>query len=110
MVKRKKNIRKTNKLTKIINERHYIDLKKGELLQLQVWEDDNHNIVKYDLVYINPLIYAGDNGRVLAYDNNHDIHHKHYFGEFIEVDFVSYEDQLEKFEQEYEALKDKFKA
>ena len=110
MVKRKKNPKKTNRLLKVINERHYIDLKKGELLQLQVWEDDNHKVVKYDLVYINPLIYAGDNGRVLAYDNNHNIHHKHYFGEFIEVDFVSYEDQLMKFEKEYEALKRKFKT
>ncbi|NOY72019.1 MAG: transcriptional regulator [Gammaproteobacteria bacterium] len=86
------------------------DLKRGELLQLQVWVDDNHKVVKYDLVYINPLIYAGDNGRVLAYDNNHDIHHKHYFGEFITVDFVSYEDQLKKFEKEYEALKAKFQT
>lgn len=110
MVKRKKKPSKTRKLRKVVNERHYLDLKKGELLQLQVWEDDNHKVVKYDLVYINPLIYAGDNGRVLAYDNNHDIHHKHYFGEFIEVDFVSYEDQLMKFEKEYEALKRKFKA
>ena len=55
-------------------------------------------------------VIMGVNGRVLAYDNNHDIHHKHYFSEFIEVDFVSYEDQLQKFEQEYEALKEKFKA
>jgi len=110
MVRRKGKKRKTSKLKKVINERHYIDLKKGELLQLQVWVDANQDVVKYDLVYINPLIYAGDNGRVLAYDNNHDIHHKHYFGKFIEVDFVNYEDQLYKFEKEFAVLKEKYET
>ena len=53
------------------------------------------------MAYINHSIYSGDNGRVLGYDNTHNFHHKHYFGEIIEIDnFVSFLKQVEDFEQE----------
>lgn len=35
---------------------------------------------RYSLVYINPAIYARDNGRVLGYDNAHGYPHRHLFG------------------------------
>ncbi|MFK5985429.1 MAG: hypothetical protein QM479_08375, partial [Pseudomonadota bacterium] len=28
----------------------------------------------------NPMLHQGDNGRVFGYDNAHDYHHKHFFG------------------------------
>ncbi len=53
------------------------------------------------MAYINHSVFADDNGRVLGYDNTHDYHHKHYFGEIIPVDdFTTYQDILERFEQE----------
>jgi hypothetical protein len=47
------------------------------------------------------MLHQGDNGRVLGYDNAHDYHHRHYFGNISPVDdFVSYEDIIERFESE----------
>ncbi len=47
------------------------------------------------------MIFSDDNGRVLGYDNAHNFHHKHYFGEISEVDdFTSYQDLVERFERE----------
>ena len=53
------------------------------------------------MAYINHLIFSGDNGRVLGYDNAHNSHHKHYFGEISEVsDFSDYQNLGKRFEQE----------
>lgn len=53
------------------------------------------------MAYINHLIFPRDNGRVLGYDNTHDTHHRHYFGQISEVvDFVSYQDLIDRFENE----------
>lgn len=58
-------------------------------------------MVKYSIAYINHLLFAGDNGRVLGYDNAHNYHHKHYFGDIMPVtDFVNYQDLIERFEEE----------
>jgi hypothetical protein len=41
------------------------------------------------------------NGRVLGYDNTHNFHHKHYFGEISEIDdFTNYQELLDRFENE----------
>jgi len=56
--------------------------------------------------YINHNIHAGDNGRVVGYDNAHDGHHRHYFGAVEPIEFVSFEDTEERFEQDWIALKD----
>jgi uncharacterized protein YfaT (DUF1175 family) len=64
-------------------------------------EDINGDVVKYNMAYINHDLYQQDNGRVIGYDNAHDYHHKHHFGEIEPVDnFVSYEEILERFERE----------
>jgi hypothetical protein len=41
------------------------------------------------------LIFSGDNGRVLGYDNAHGEHHRHYRGEVEAVDLPGYEAALE---------------
>ncbi len=64
-------------------------------------ENDKGEIVKYSMAYINHLVFAGDNGRILGYDNTHNFHHKHYLGEISEMtDFTCYVDLVERFEQE----------
>lgn len=60
----------------------------------------------YNLHYINHNLRAGDNGRVFDYDNAHDGYHQHYFSEVEPIDFVSFEDVEERFEQDRIALKD----
>jgi hypothetical protein len=92
-------------LTLAIDEEHHLSKKQGGgILRLQAWTDNQQHIQRYSLAYINPLIFSGDNGRVLGYDDAHNYHHKHYFGEVLEVEFISFQDTLEKFEQEWRAI------
>jgi hypothetical protein len=50
------------------------------------------------MVYINKNIFSNDNGRVMGYDNSHDFHHKHYFGQITELDdFVNYQELVNRF-------------
>ena len=99
MVKKQK--RKV-KYTKAVDERYTLSNKHGGgRLKIEAWEDGNGDVVKYNLVYINHDLYQQDNGRVIGYDNAHNYHHKHYFGEIEPVDdFISYEEILERFENE----------
>ena len=77
------------------------DKRGGGLLKIEAWENEQGKIVKYSMAYINHLIFSGDNGRVIGYDNAHNFHHKHYFGEISEVrNFSSYQNLVERFEQE----------
>lgn len=90
------------KLIKVIFEQFTLNKKRGGgIIKFEAWQDSHKKIVKYNMAYINPLIFYDDNGRVLGYDNAHNFHHKHYFGKVYEVvDFVSYEDLVKRFEQE----------
>jgi hypothetical protein len=76
----------------------------GGLLSYEVWgfvEKGLTVVTRYNLAYINHVIYQGDNGRVLGFDNAHGYHHRHYLGEIEAVEFVSYEATLDKFQQEW---------
>lgn len=53
---------------------------------------------------INPLIYAGDNGRVLGYDSAHGTHHRHYKGRTMAVVFGGFEKLEARFQAEWTAL------
>ena len=57
---------------------------------------------------VNPLIFSGDNGRVLGYDNSHGYSHRHYMGAITPEPFTSYEALYDRFEQEWQALAIKF--
>ncbi len=88
--------------TKIIDERCLISRKKGGgIIRVEAWEDDHGNVINYSMAYINHLIFAGDNGRVIGYDNAHGYHHRHCCGETFPVrDFTTYEELLDRFEKE----------
>ncbi len=90
------------KFRKIVSEQFPVNPKKGGgILKIEAWENDKREIVKYSMSYINHLIFSDDNGRVLGYDNTHNFHHKHYFGEISEItDFISYRDLIQRFEKE----------
>lgn len=102
-MKRKSKVKShSKKYQKVIDERFYVAKKNGGgLVKSEAWEDQKGKIVKYSLAYINPLIFAGDNGRVLGYDNTHQYHHRHFMGEITPVDdFRNYLDLVDRFEKE----------
>jgi hypothetical protein len=102
MKRKSKAKSRSQKYQKVINEAFYVAKKNGGgLVKLEAWEDQKGKIVKYSLAYINPLIFAGDNGRVLGYDNTHHYHHRHYLGEITPVDdFKGYQNLVDRFEKE----------
>lgn len=73
----------------------------GVLKELVIRELTSKKVIHYALAYINANIYAGDNGRVLGYDNRHDYSHKHYYGTITPEPFVTYEALYEKFQSEW---------
>jgi hypothetical protein len=95
-------IRKSKSFKKIVDELFPIKEKYGGgQLKIEAWEDSHGNIVKYSMAYINHAIFTGDSGRVIGYDNTHNYHHRHYFGEIFPVeDFATYEDITDRFEKE----------
>ncbi|MGH8683120.1 MAG: hypothetical protein ACREVP_16610 [Burkholderiales bacterium] len=54
--------------------------------------------------YINPLLFGGDHGRVLGYDNAHGEHHRHFMGKTAAVEIGSYEQALDRFQAEWQEL------
>ena len=87
--------------TKVVDEKYIVPaILGGGLIKFEAWELEG-KVVKYNMVYINQNLFANDNGRVLGYDNAHSFHHKHYFGEIVELeDFVSYQDQVRQFRED----------
>lgn len=94
---------------KIIDESHKISDKRGNgQLRREVWVNKlTKKITRYNLAYINHLIYSGDNGRVVGYDNAHDGHHRHMLGKVEPVAFVGFEDTEARFENDWLSLRDK---
>jgi hypothetical protein len=90
------------KFKKVVAEQFPISPKRGGgIVKIDAWENDKGKVVKYSMAYINHLIFPEDNGRVIGYDNTHNFHHKHYFGEIFEVEnFTNYQELVERFEKE----------
>jgi hypothetical protein len=61
-------------------------------------------VTRYNLAYINRLVFGGDNGRVLGYDNAHGAHHRHHMGKTQAVEVGSYEQALDRFQAEWQEL------
>lgn len=91
-------------LEKRVDETLHLTKKRGGgILKEEVWYQADR-VVKYSLAYINPAICNVDNGRVLGYDNDHGIHHRHYMGKFEEVQFTGYEALAQRFQEELEEI------
>ena len=90
---------------KVVDERLYLSRRKGGgVLRREIWTDTQGTVVRYNLAYVNPLIYAGDRGRVLGYDAAHGTHHRHYMGAVSEVAFDRFERIEARFYREWAAL------
>ena len=98
----KKKSHPTPGFTKVIDERYNIPKRRGSgSIKIEAWADSAGLVVKYNIAYINHTVFAGDNGSVIGYDNAHDYHHKHVLGDiFPDKDFISYEEIVERFEQD----------
>ncbi len=80
----------------------------GVLKERVIRELPSKKVVSYALAYINPLIFNGDNGRVLGYDNSHGYSHRHYMGTVAPEPFTSYEELYDQFEHEWQTIAVKF--
>lgn len=61
-------------------------------------------MLRYCLAYINPTIFAGDNGRVLGYDNAHGFPQRHCMGQVTLEPELPWETILESFECEWQEI------
>jgi len=86
---------------KVIDEQFIVPQSNGGgIIKFEAWEFEDR-IIKYNMVYINKNIFPNDNGRVVGYDNSHDFHHKHYFGQITELDdFMTYEELVRRFQND----------
>jgi len=103
------NLTPKPKISRILErERFELSAKSGGgILQYEVWgyqEKGKTIVTRYNLAHINPAIFAGDNGRVLGYDNAHGHHHRHYTGCVDPFEFESYTSVLDKFQEEWQDL------
>ena len=77
---------------KVVDDTIYLKRpRRGAVLKEEVWQDQDGELVKYSLAYVNPAICGVDNGRVLGYDNSHDHHHRHFMGKQESFEFTGYE-------------------
>ncbi|WP_137894772.1 DUF6516 family protein [Ramlibacter sp. 2FC] len=76
----------------------------GVLKERVVRELPSKKVIQYALAYINPLIFSGDNGRVLGYDNAHGFSHKHFMGEMTRESFPGYEALYDRFDVEWKEI------
>ena len=74
------------------------------MLRREIWVDEEGRVARYNLAFINPLIYGGDNGRVLGYDSAHGMHHRHFKGKTVAVNFKRFERIEARFQQEWSRL------
>jgi hypothetical protein len=92
-------------IRKAADERHYLSKANGGgVLRREVWVDGRDRVVRYNLAYINPFIYPGDNGRVLGYDSAHGQHHRHFRGKITAVRFGSFGEIEARFQREWSKL------
>ncbi len=94
-----------NDIVVIVDEQHSLPRKAGNgILRYYITTDRKGNLLRYSIAYINHKIFAGDNGRVIGYDNDHGYHHRHYFGKVEPIQFSSHEGVIDKFEQEWREI------
>jgi hypothetical protein len=94
---------------KIIDRSFSVSRKRGNgTIRYEVWQA-NGVVTRYNLAYINHLIFAGDNGRVVGYDNKHG-HHRHHLGVVEPVSYNRFEEIEQRFEQDWQAVLEDYNA
>jgi hypothetical protein len=62
--------------------------------------DTDGKVVRFNLAFINREIHRGDNGRVLGYDSQHGVWHRHHFGEVSSIEATNFDEIEAAFEAE----------
>lgn len=75
------------------------------IIREEVWQDAHGRVAKYNLAFINHLLCASDNGRVLGYDNSHGSHHRHLGGKAHAFPYAGYDLLLARFLREVQILR-----
>ena len=89
------------RLVKIVDETHEISRRRGNgKLRREIWVDPSGKVVRFNLAFINREIHRGDNGRVLGYDSQHGVWHRHHLGEVSPVEAASFDEIEARFEAE----------
>ena len=84
-----------------MDETHEISRRRGNgKLRREIWVDAEGKVVRFNLAYINLEIHRGDNGRVLGYDSQHGVWHRHYLGEVSPIEASNFEEIEARFESE----------
>jgi hypothetical protein len=95
--------------TKVIDQTLMVSRKRGNgILRYEVWKD-NGVVTRYNLAYINHLIFSGDNGRVVGYDYKHR-HHRHFKGFVEPVDTTGFVEIEQRFEREWAVALEEYNA
>jgi hypothetical protein len=99
--------RRQSAIIKLIDDTARVRCRSGiGVIHEEVWVDRNGKIAKYNLAFINHLLYNGDNGRVLGYDNAHGHHERHFKGAVEHYPFTSYKALLTLFLEEVATLRE----
>ncbi|MFH7321445.1 DUF6516 family protein [Desulfurivibrio sp. D14AmB] len=94
---------------KVIDRTFAISRKRGNgILRYEIWETEGV-VTRYNLAYINHLIYSGDNGRVVGYDNKHG-HHRHYKGTVEPIKATNFAELEKRFEQDWTTVLEEYNA
>ena len=89
----------------LLLEYHLGGKERAPILKEEFWQDADGRVTRYSLAYIDPQLFAGDNGRVLGYDNAHGEHHRHFKGTQTPFRFTTFRALLNKFEAEVAQLR-----
>jgi hypothetical protein len=70
------------------------------IIREEVWVNAKSEVMKYNLAFLLPHVFAPDNGRVLGYDNAHGVHERHYQGSVERIRFKDYRSTAARFYRE----------
>ena len=89
------------RLVKIVDETHEISRRPGNgKLRREIWVNASGKVARFNLAFINHEIHRGDNGRVLGYDSQHGVWHRHHLGEVSLVEASGFDEIEARFEAE----------
>jgi hypothetical protein len=93
-------------LKKVVDEVSTVRCTSGRgLIRVEVWQDEDGRVVRYNLAFIHHLLMRADNGRVLGYDNSHGHHHRHFKGVTEPFEYEDYLSLSERFFNEVAVLR-----
>jgi hypothetical protein len=69
-----------------------------------------NEVVKYNLAFLLPHVFARDNGRILGYDNAHGVHERHYQGAVEIARFKNYPSTAARFYREVAQIRSSYES